>query len=104
MSKHFIAKKYLPIALALAAFTTAGTAPVLAQQSGWGAGISTRNAQPFVHKQSTKRSGAPTRGLPVTAQSYRLVLGAQTRSGLMNGLTDKGPSKPSQHSAVICPG
>ena len=30
MSKHFIAKKYLPIALALAAFTTAGTA-VLAQ-------------------------------------------------------------------------
>ena len=42
MSKHFIAKKYLPIALALAAFTTAGTAPVLAQQS-WGAGISTRN-------------------------------------------------------------
>ena len=57
MNKHFIAKKYLPIALALAAFTAAGTAPVFAQQSGWDAGISTRNAQPFVHKQSTKRSG-----------------------------------------------
>jgi hypothetical protein len=52
MNKHFIANKYLPIALALAAFTAAGTAPVLAQQSGWGAGISTRNAQPYVHKQS----------------------------------------------------
>ena len=57
MSKHFIAKKYLPIALALAAFTTAGTTPVLAQQSGWAAGISTRNAQPFVHKQSINHSG-----------------------------------------------
>ena len=51
MNKHFIANKYLPIALALAAFTAAGTAPVFAQQSGWDAGISTRNAQPFVHKQ-----------------------------------------------------
>ena len=34
MNKHFIANKYLPIALALAAFTAAGTAPVSAQQSG----------------------------------------------------------------------
>jgi hypothetical protein len=49
MYKHFIANKYLPIALALAAFTAAGTAPVFAQQSGWGAGISTRNATPYVH-------------------------------------------------------
>jgi hypothetical protein len=56
MNKHFIANKYLPIALVLAALTAAGTAPVFAQQSGWDAGISTRNAQPFVHKQSTKRS------------------------------------------------
>ena len=52
MYKHFIANKYLPIALALAAFTAASTTPVFAQQSGWGAGISTRNAQPYVHKQS----------------------------------------------------
>jgi hypothetical protein len=57
MNKHFIANKYLPIALALAAFTAAGAAPVLAQQSGWGAGISTRNAQPYVHKQSINHSG-----------------------------------------------
>ena len=49
MYKHFIANKYLPIALALAAFTAAGTAPVFAQQSGWGAGISTRNTTPYVH-------------------------------------------------------
>jgi hypothetical protein len=47
----FIVNKYLSIALALAAFTAAGTAPVFAQQSGWNAGISSRNAQPFVHKQ-----------------------------------------------------
>jgi hypothetical protein len=54
MNKHFIANKYLPIALALAAFIAAGTAPVLAQQPGWGAGISTRT---FVHKQSINHSG-----------------------------------------------
>jgi hypothetical protein len=48
MYKHFIVNKYLPLALALAAFTAAGTAPVFAQQSGWGAGISTRNATPYV--------------------------------------------------------
>ena len=57
MKKLFAVNKYLPIALALAAFTAAGTAPVLAQQSGWGAGISTRNAQPYVHKQSINHSG-----------------------------------------------
>jgi hypothetical protein len=58
MYKHFIANKYLPLALASAAFTAAGTAPVLAQQSGWGAGISTRNATPYVHEQSINhRSG-----------------------------------------------
>jgi hypothetical protein len=57
MNKHFIANKYLPIALALAAFTAASTTPVFAQQSGWGAGISTRNAQPFVRKQSINHSG-----------------------------------------------
>jgi hypothetical protein len=44
MNKYFIAKKYLPIALALAAFTAAGAAPALAQQSG-------PNARPIVHKQ-----------------------------------------------------
>jgi hypothetical protein len=64
MNKHFIANKYLPIALALAAFTAAGTAPVLAQQSGWGAGISTRNAQPFVHKQSYSAVAPSSVGRP----------------------------------------
>jgi hypothetical protein len=44
MNKHFIADKYLPIALALAAFTAAGTGPVFAQQSGWGTGISTNHS------------------------------------------------------------
>ena len=71
MNKHFIANKYLPIALALAAFTAAGTAPVLAQQSGWGAGISTRNAQPFVHKQSINHSGYSAYG---RITDYRAVV------------------------------
>ena len=57
MKKHSIANKYLPIALALAAFTASGTASAFAQQSGWGAGISTRNIRPFVHKQSINHSG-----------------------------------------------
>jgi hypothetical protein len=52
MNKH-----YLPIALALATFTAAGTVPALAQQSGWGAGISTRSGTPYVHTQSTNVSG-----------------------------------------------
>jgi hypothetical protein len=51
MNKHFIANKYLPIALALAAFTAAATAPAFAQQSG------SANARPFVHKQSIRHSG-----------------------------------------------
>jgi hypothetical protein len=51
MNKHFVANKYLPIALALAAFTTAGTATTFAQQSG------STNARPFVHKQSIRHSG-----------------------------------------------
>jgi hypothetical protein len=57
MNKLFNANKYVPIALALAVFTAAGTAPVFAQQSDGGAGISTRNAQPFVHKQSINHRG-----------------------------------------------
>jgi hypothetical protein len=55
MKKLFTANKYVPVALTLAAFTVAGTAPVFAQQSDWGAGISSRNGTPFVHKQSTQR-------------------------------------------------
>ena len=71
MSKHFIAKKYLPIALALAAFTAAGTAPVFAQQSGRDAGISTRKTQPFVHKQSINHSGYSAYG---RITDYRAVV------------------------------
>jgi hypothetical protein len=57
MKKLFAVNKYLPVALALGALAAAGPAPAFAQQSGWGAGISTRNAQPFVHKQSINHSG-----------------------------------------------
>ena len=58
MKKLIIAKKCLPLALALAGFVAAGTVPVFAQSSGtWAAGISTRNARPFVHTPSILDSG-----------------------------------------------
>jgi hypothetical protein len=42
--KNFSAKRYGSLALALAAFAVAGTAPVFAQSSGaWSAGISGRS-------------------------------------------------------------
>lgn len=59
MKKRFSAKKYGSLALALAAFAVAGTAPVFAQSSGvWSAGISTRSGTPYVHTQSTNVSGS----------------------------------------------
>ena len=55
--KNFSAKRYGSLALALAAFAVAGTAPVFAQSSGaWSAGISARSGTPYVH-QSTNVSG-----------------------------------------------
>ena len=58
MKKHFIANKYRSVALVLAAFAVAGTAPAFAQSSGtWSAGISARSGTPYVHTQSTKVSG-----------------------------------------------
>lgn len=43
MKEFFIANKYRSVALALAVFAVAGTAPAFAQSSGtWSAGISTR--------------------------------------------------------------
>ena len=50
--------KYLPVALALAAFAVAGAAPAIAQSSGsWSAGISTRNGRPYIQSPSTKDNG-----------------------------------------------
>ena len=61
MKKLFTANKYLPVALALAAFTCA--APAFAHSSGArSAGVSTRNARPFVHSgYSSYRDGFATR-------------------------------------------
>jgi hypothetical protein len=48
MKELFIANKYRSVALALAAFAVAGTAPAFAQSTGtWSAGISTRTGLPF---------------------------------------------------------
>ena len=48
MKEFFIANKYRSVALGLAAFAVAGTAPAFAQSSGtWSAGISTRTGLPF---------------------------------------------------------
>jgi hypothetical protein len=56
--KLFTANKYLPIALALAAFASAGTVPAFAQSAGtWSAGISARNRQPYLHAPSTNDNG-----------------------------------------------
>jgi hypothetical protein len=49
----------------------------------------------IINRSTTTVVVAPTRGLLITARSHRLVLGAQTHSGRMNGLTDKGPSNRS---------
>jgi hypothetical protein len=58
VKKLIIAKKYLPLALALGAFVAFGTVPVFARSSGtWAAGISTRNARPFVHTPSILDGG-----------------------------------------------
>ena len=58
MKKRFSAKRYGSLALTLAAFAVAGTAPVFAQSSGaWSAGISARSGTPYVHTQSTNVSG-----------------------------------------------
>lgn len=48
MKEFFIANKYRSVALALAVFAVAGTAPAFAQSSGtWSAGISTRTGLPL---------------------------------------------------------
>ena len=58
MKEFFIANKYRSVALALAVFAVAGTAPAFAQSSGsWSAGIAGRNGLPFVHAPSTNYSG-----------------------------------------------
>ena len=57
MKKRFGAKRYGSLALALAAFAVAGTAPVFAQSSGaWSAGISASSGTPYVRTQSTNVS------------------------------------------------
>jgi hypothetical protein len=59
MKKRLSAKRYGSLALALAAFAVAGTAPVFAQSSGaWNAGISARSGTSYVHTQSTNVSGS----------------------------------------------
>jgi hypothetical protein len=58
MKTLFTAKKYLPIALALAAVASTGAVPAFAQSaSTWSSGISARNARPYVHTPSINDSG-----------------------------------------------
>jgi hypothetical protein len=74
VKKLLIAKKCLPLALGLAGFVAAGTVPVFAQSSGtWAAGISTRNARPFVHTPSVLDSGCLTTMLLVTFGQLQAV-------------------------------
>ena len=60
MKKLFTANKYLAVSLALAAFTAAGAAPAFAHSSGArSAGVSTRNARPFVHSGYSSYARVP---------------------------------------------
>jgi hypothetical protein len=63
MYKHFIVNKYLPLALALAAFTAAGTAPVFAQQSGWKQPISHSGYSAYTRTVVPSRVGPDPFGL-----------------------------------------
>ena len=61
MKKLFTANKYLAVSLALAAFTAAGAAPAFAHSSGaWSAGISTRNARPYIHSGYSSYARVPS--------------------------------------------
>jgi hypothetical protein len=63
MNKHFFANKYLPIALALAAFTAAGTAPVFAQQSSSKQSISASGYSAYTRTVVPPRVGPDPLGL-----------------------------------------
>ena len=66
MKKRFSAKTYGSLALALAAFAVAGTAPVFAQSSGaWSAGISARVVRrTCIRSRPTSAAMVPTRKFP----------------------------------------
>lgn len=88
MKKPFTPNKYLPVALALAAFAVAGSAPAFAQSTGaWSSGISTRNARPYVQSPSTKDSGYSAYAqVPALAPNYNALapssLGPVDRFGI----------------------
>jgi hypothetical protein len=78
MKKLFTANKYLPIALVLAGFAAAGTAPASAQSAGtWSSGISARNARPYVRTPSNNDSGYSS-----YAQAPATILLPAAQSGL----------------------
>ena len=84
MKKPFTHNKYLPVALALAAFAVAGAAPAFAQSSDtWSAGISTRNIRPYVQSPSTKDNGYSAYAqVPALAPSYSALAPSWTRGSI----------------------
>jgi hypothetical protein len=84
VGKLFTANRYLPIALALAAFASAGTVSAFAQSAGtWSAGISARNGQPHLHTLSTNRGGYSAYGLvPNYSATAPSSLGPTDRFGI----------------------
>ena len=92
MKELFIANKYRSVALALAAFAVAGTAPAFAHSSGtWSAGISTRNGLPFVHAPSTRNNGlsafaqVPATGHQRATDYYNMVPSSLGPADLFGG-------------------
>ncbi|MGA7231142.1 MAG: hypothetical protein WBX95_09475 [Xanthobacteraceae bacterium] len=75
MKKRLSAKRHGSLALALAAFAVAGTAPVFAQSSGaWNAGISARSGTPYLHThRSTSAALVPMNRCPLSLQNQTSI-------------------------------
>ena len=76
--KLLTANKYLPIALALAAFA-AGTAPALA--GTWSAGVSARNIRPYAQTSSINDSGYSAHAQVPATIHQQSDLGSTVRFG-----------------------
>ena len=86
MKKHFTANKYLPIALALAAFTAAGAAPAFADLVGFGRVYGTGNVMPSYYGPEA----ACMLGLPRTTRPP-FVRAATTKSPVVRAALAPSP-------------
>ena len=94
MKKLFTANKYLPVALAVAAFTAATAAPAFAQSSGaWSAGISTRNARPYVTAATAAPAFAQSSGAAPLVHKQATQLSGYNSYARVPNYSATGPSR-----------